>query len=233
MAVIDKTSSWYSLRGKVGGLCVSSNGQASYVKALRPPNPSKSPLQTEQRLAWATLFGVWRSLGAVIQGLWKTAAAGATYVRYDWYGQPYHMSGMNLFFAINRVTLEAFGTYQLAPPAAGTPAGAPASTFALRSSTNILGSDWSTAAPWDASIAALRLRAHASFNGSQLTSTSTPKLVVYWLRSIGSPLSITSALEASFGKLPLSYRMFFSVAPVTAEGRIGTELTYSVASLGV
>lgn len=233
MAVIDKSSSWYAIRGKVGGLCVSSNGQASYIKALKPPSRSASPLQTKQRSEWSSLFGLWRSLGAVIQGLWATAAAGPSYTRYDWFGQPYQMTGMNLFFSINRVSFQCFGTYQIAPPAAGLPAAPQVSTFTLRASTNVLGCEWATTGAWAASVAALRLRCHAAFNASQLTSTAAPKLVMYWLRSVGSPISITSALEAGFGKLPLSYRCFFVVEPVSAEGRIGTGLSYNVPSLGV
>lgn len=232
MAVIDKTSSWYSIRGKVGGLLVSSNAQASYIRAVRPPAMSATPSQTVQRSEWSSMFGIWRSLGSTIQGLWNTAAAGPDYVRLDWYGQPYHMSGLNLFFSLNRVTRGAFGTTQIGPPISAAPNAPPVSTFALRSSTGLNDCTWTTTGAWHASIAALRLMAHASFNGSQLSSQSSPKLVRYWLRSISSPASIRTQLETSFGALPLSYRMFFTVESVSSEGRLSAAVRYDVASLG-
>jgi hypothetical protein len=233
MAIIDKTSSWYSIRGRVGGLSVSSNAQSSYIRALRPPVVSASPGQSEQRQAWANIFGLWKSLGPVIQALWIAAAATPAYTRNDWYGNPYQMSGVNLFLSINRISYAALGTYQLTPPAGAAPSAAPASSFSLRASTNVLGCQWTTAAPWHASIAALRLEAHAAFNSSQLTSTRAPRLVVDWPRAQASPKEIKLSLEYSFGLLPLAYRMFFHVTPISSEGRTGTVLTYSVASLGV
>jgi hypothetical protein len=232
MAIIDKTSSWYSIRGRVGGLSVSSNAQNSYIRALKPPNPSASPSQAQQRADWSGLFGLWRSLGPVLQGLWNSAAATPTWTRTDWYGNPYQMSGLNLFLAINRVSLTALGSQQLTPPNAAAPANPPGSTFTLRSSSNVLGCQWTTAGPWNGTIAVLRLEAHAAFNASQNTSTRAPKLVVDWPRAQSSPYELKLKLEASFGLLPLNYRMFFHVTSINTQGRKGTTLTYSEASLG-
>ena len=233
MAVIDKTSSWYSLRGKVGGLSVSSNAQGSYVRALRPPNASQTPGQTQQRQVWAQLYGLWQGTSAANRANWNAAAAGAGFVRYDWYGQPYHMSGLNLFVSINRTMWAAFASVQITPPAAPAPAAAPASTFVLRSYQHANGSTWATAGAWDASIAALRLDGHASYLGTQLTSTQKSKFIVYWLRAIGSPLDIASFLNSAFGHMPLQYTCFFNVTPISAEGRHGTSVSYTQVSLGV
>jgi hypothetical protein len=125
MATLNKLSVLADLRGKVGGLVVSSNAGAGYVKPFIPPALKRTIYQQLQRGWFAEASQAWTWLDEGDQNDWSDCAASPGYERHDWFGNAYKLTGAQLwvstYLALKRCGLGVpEGPPLSAPPAAPT-----------------------------------------------------------------------------------------------------------------
>jgi hypothetical protein len=123
MAKLSEDSTLAGVRGKTGGLVVSSNASGGYVRPWFMPRVPRTPEQT----AWSAKFGGWVQAWAMLdnstQGLWETASGLSVWTRTDWFGQPYQPSGFNLWIMVAAIRDSLGLTPLLTPPSGSAPGG--------------------------------------------------------------------------------------------------------------
>jgi hypothetical protein len=232
MASLDKTGSYYQLRGRVGGIVVSSNATTSYVKAFTPPKNPGSTLTNARQVGFATVSAGWNALNILQKLAWANAALLPEYQKTDWFGNTYSLTGRQLYMEIGLIRFLAFGTVPGNPPVDPPPLGTPFAFFSLSSSNAVIPSTFSWIGVWPPTAAAVRIRAAYVRGWGAITRANTRQIVCIPLLGIARPYNIQTFMENAFGLLPLKYSVTMEVQSISTEVRLGVAYTYDQKSTG-
>lgn len=105
MARIRPTSPFEDIRGRLGGLVFSSNASGAFVRSLSIPRQTFSPLQGASKTDVTRIGKLWPQLDDAARLAWDVFASLPENVRYDYWGNPFFLSGFNWFQIINRSAL--------------------------------------------------------------------------------------------------------------------------------
>jgi len=86
-------------RGSIGGTSFGRNASGNFARARTIPRDRKSLLQSGQRNIVAYVSRAWRGLSVIGQNSWKSFAS--TIIFYDSLGNPYKLTGNQMFMKCN------------------------------------------------------------------------------------------------------------------------------------
>lgn len=227
MARVNSASQVADTRGKIGGTVVSSNAQGAYMKSFVPPTLCRTPAQQAQRAQFARYCEVWQGLTPELHALWNATAALPGYERLDWWGNPYSMSGQNLFLATATLLIRVGVPVPLVPPLSGIPPPPPLATAALQHSESLPVSTIALSPPYGAGVAyvlidaAYRIPRAATSPGGPLTP-----FYAFTAPAVG-PVNVQDLLEQKWGYLPPGGHVFAQVFSMTANGRCSLPVSYT------
>lgn len=136
MGKLSQDSTLAGLRGKVGGLVVSSNKSGGYVRPWFMPRVPRTAEQSAWVTKWAAWSTAWKDLSGEEQTAWIDASDDAVWERVDWFGQPYQPSGFNLWMIVAAMRDSVGLGLSDTPPTGAAPAGAFTMSFALTTWTS-------------------------------------------------------------------------------------------------
>lgn len=226
MAILDPSSPLAAVRGRVGANVVSSNATSGYVKAFVPPTLKRTPAQQEQRLLFSQLSQNYGNLGVTDKALWKAAAALPQWQRTDWFGNPYTLTGQQLYLSVNsdRRRVGAFDLSQ--PPLSSTPAAPPTVTGILQYQGSGAPSLLSLNPPFPADAAYVFVDVQPRL-GAWPEQPNGPLSPFYAFTSGGATsVDITSLLNERVGYVPFSFFLMARVYSVTADCVRGPAQSY-------
>lgn len=148
MAKIRPTSPFEDIRGRMGGLVFSSNKTGSYVKRLVVPTQRLTARQSASRSAHAELSREWAGLTDAVRDDWDTFAALPENVVYDYWGNPFYLSGFNWFIKIQRACLYLGEIIPQPVPSSDIPDLPPPLEVTIDPMDTVAGSAISALAPW-------------------------------------------------------------------------------------
>lgn len=100
MAILDKSGTLAQTRGKQGGVVVSSNETAGYVRSWFMPRRPRTYDQWLMASRFRSAVKMWAAMSAEDKAVWNAEALDPLWSRSDWFGQPYQPSGLNLYVMI-------------------------------------------------------------------------------------------------------------------------------------
>lgn len=221
MARVKTSSLLAEIRGNLGGVVFSSNGNGFYCRQQRIPVQPRTQAQTVRRSRFADCAHSFSSLSPVTVADWVTFAADPSNTRYNYFGDAYLPNAFNQFASINLMRMSAGLAVTYTAPTDALPASLPAMSVFLDFQPAGSNSYLSRLAAFDPSIAYVHvlIRLWASFGRSQ------PPRPLYFLAlyPAGSfpSVDIQADLVNRFGSLPSDGNWFLVLSSVSSEFRIG------------
>lgn len=111
------------VRGKTGGLVVSSNATGGYVRPWFMPRVPRTPEQTAWVAKWNGWVQQWKTLDSGGMAAWSTASEDSVWTRTDWFGQAYQPTGFNLWLIVQSMRDSVGLGVTNTPPSPVPPAG--------------------------------------------------------------------------------------------------------------
>lgn len=100
MAKLDRAGTLAQTRGKQGGIVVSSNASAAYVRPWAMPRRPRTYEQWLSANRFREAAQRWSEVSAEDKATWSAEAADPLWQRQDWFGQAYQPSGLNLYIMV-------------------------------------------------------------------------------------------------------------------------------------
>ena len=226
MGTVDPSSAGADIRGRVGGTVSSSNAQAHYVKAFVPPTQSRTPARQEQRRIFKLLSQAYAALDWVPRAAWMSCAADPAYARFDWWGNPYQLTGGQLFISVASDLLRVGLPVPTSPPDGASPPSPPTLTAELHHSRSALPSSISWDHPWAPGLDYTLIDVCYSRSPNPIVPPAPLSPFLHLTSASPHTTDITALMLSRWGLLPLNYTLFAQARPLTTDGRTGVGISY-------
>lgn len=196
------------------------------MKGFVPPTLRRTPAQQEQRRLFAYYTYQWSLLTDPQREDWADCAALPGYERYDWWGNPYALTGQQLFLATCFLLARVSAGLPAGPPLSAVPPPPPDATAELRYSLSLAHSEIALTPPWPVGVAFCLLDVNYRIPVTA-DAPSGPFTPFYSFTDPDcGPFDAQALLESRFGNIPLPASLFVQVYSMTTDGRCSLPVSY-------
>ena len=227
MARIKTSSLLAEIRGMLGGVVFTSNGNGFYCKQNKTPVQPRTTSQSDRRSRFSDCAHSYSSMTPLQIAAWVTYAADVTNTRYNYFGDAYLPNAFNQYISINLMRNSVGLSITSTAPTGALPNALPSMTLFIDFQPSPTNSYITNNAGFHASIAYVHLLGRL-WPSLGRTIPPTPLFFVVLIPKASFPnYDLQADLISRFGSLPLDGNWYFSISPCSSEFRLGTAVTFA------